>query len=269
VSRVLITNDDGIAAPGLRALAQAAVAAGHEVVAAAPAEEASGASAALSAYTDDGRVMIGRHQLEGLPEVAAYGVAASPSYIVVLAMIEAFGAPPDLVLSGINRGANAGRAVLHSGTVGAAFTAAAHGCPAMAVSLDVLSDLVATAGGNALTVLDEADDAARNWPTAAALVRELLPGLADLPDGTVLNLNVPDRPPAEVLGLRQATLARFGQVQMGVAESGEGFIRTAVEENRTRADEGTDLAWLTDGYATLTAIRAVTELDGYQATREW
>jgi 5'-nucleotidase len=258
--RVLITNDDGIAAPGLRILAGAAAEAGLEVVVAAPAEEASGTSAAMSAYTADGRVMVEARSLDGLDGVSAYGVAASPSYIVVLAMLKAFGTPPDLVLSGINRGANAGRAVLHSGTVGAAFTAAAQGLPAMAVSLDVLSPLVATRGGNALAVLDESDDEARNWPTAAALVRELLPALEKLSDGLVLNLNVPDRPTEDVRGLRQATLARFGQVQMAVAETGHDFVRTAVEENRTRAERGTDLAWLTEGYATLSAIRAVSEV---------
>ena len=260
--RVLITNDDGIAAPGIRSLARAAADSGLDVVVAAPAEEASGASAAMSAYTDDGRVMITSHRLAGLDGVAAYGVTASPSYIVVLAMLDSFGAAPDLVLSGINRGANAGRAVLHSGTVGAAFTAAGYGCPAMAVSLDVLSPMSAASGGNALAVLDETDDEARNWATAADLAKELLPRLDDLPTGAVLNLNVPDRPATEVRGLRQATLARFGQVQMALAESGEDFVRTAVEESRDRADDGTDLAWLTDGYATVTAIHPVLEVEG-------
>ncbi|MGH3713824.1 MAG: 5'/3'-nucleotidase SurE [Micromonosporaceae bacterium] len=258
MSRVLITNDDGIAAPGLRWLAEAAVTEGHDVVVAAPLEEASGASAAMSAYTSDGRVIIERHTLDGL-DVPAYAVAASPSYIVVLAMLETFGALPELVLSGINRGANAGRAVLHSGTVGAAFTAAAHSCPAMAVSLDVLSPMTATSGGNALAILDDAADEQRNWPAAAELARGLLKTLAETTDGTVLNLNVPDLPAEEVRGLRRAGLARFGQVQMALAEQGEDFVRTAMEQSREAAEPGTDLAWLNDGYATLTAIRAVSE----------
>jgi 5'-nucleotidase len=260
--RALITNDDGIDAPGLRALAGAAVAHGMDVVVAAPAAEASGTSAALSAYTSDGRVIVETRDLSGLPGVSAYGVGASPSYIVVLAMISAFGPPPDVVLSGINRGANAGRAILHSGTVGAALTAAAYNCPAMAVSLDVLSPVTAASGGNALTVLDETDDEARHWSTAADMARDLLPTLADLPYGTVLNLNVPDAPPDDVRGLQRATLARFGQVQMAVAETGKDFVRTAVEQSRERAEKGTDLAWLTDGYAALTAIRALATVDG-------
>lgn len=255
--RVLITNDDGIDSPGIRALAGAALEHGLDVVVAAPSEEASGVSAALSAYTDDGRVAITRKDFEG---IRAYGVAASPAYIVVLATLDAFGPAPELVLSGINRGANAGRAILHSGTVGAAFTAAAYGMPALAASLDVLSPLSATRGGNALQVLDAASDEAHHWSTAAHYVRELLPRLQELPAGFVLNLNVPDRPADEVKGLETAVLARFGQVQMAVAEAGQDFVRTSVEENRARADEGTDLALLTDGYATLTTVRAVAEL---------
>ncbi|ADB30310.1 Survival protein SurE [Kribbella flavida DSM 17836] len=261
MTRVLITNDDGIDAPGLRALAGAAVEAGYDVVVAAPAEEASGASAALSAYTDDdGKLLITRRNLSGLDGVPAYGVAASPAYIVVLATLDAFGPAPDVVLSGINRGANAGRAVLHSGTVGAAFTAAAYGMPALAASLDVLSPLDPTRGGNALAVLDETSDESRNWATAAQYVAEVLPRLDGLTDGAVLNLNVPDRPAEEIAGLAEAKLAGFGQVQMAVAESGEDFLRTSVQENRTRAEDGTDLALLTAGHATLTTLRGLLEL---------
>ena len=255
--RVLITNDDGIDAPGLRVLADAARQEGLDVVVAAPAEEASGTSAAMAAYTERGRVPITRTELAGLDGVPAYGVGASPAYIVVLATLDAFGPAPDLVLAGINRGANAGRAILHSGTVGAAFTAAAYGMRALAASLDVLSPLSVERGGNALQILDETSDAERHWSTAATWVRKLLPQLRD---GLVLNLNVPDRPADEVKGLERATLAAFGQVQMAVAESGEDFVRLAVEENRARADRGTDLALLTDGYATVTTVRPFAEV---------
>jgi 5'-nucleotidase len=268
----LITNDDGITAPGLRRLAEVAVAHGLDVVVAAPLTEASGSGAAMGAYTTNGRVIIERSALDGLDGVAAYGVAASPSYIVVLAMLSTFGPPPHLVLSGINLGANAGRAVLHSGTVGAAFTAAAQGWPAMAVSLDVLSPQA----NSPVEDPPEADDAdnpgllasldqeSRNWATATGLVGRLLPRLSEAPQGTVLNLNVPDLPPDRLQGLRRASLARFGQVQMAIAETGEDFVRTSVEQSRFRHEPGTDLAWLAEGYATLTAIRPVTEVPGFE-----
>lgn len=281
--RVLITNDDGIAAPGLRWLAEAAVSHGLDVVVAAPLTEASGSGAAMGAYTTNGRVIIERNALDGLDGVAAYGVAASPSYIVVLAMLSTFGPPPHFVLSGINLGANAGRAVLHSGTVGAALTAAAQGRPAMAVSLDVLSPQVLSpdalppnpdddpAGDepdaddvDGPSLLASLDHESRNWATATELVGRLLPRLSEAPQGTVLNLNVPDLPADRLRGLRRASLARFGQVQMAIAETGEDFVRTSVEQSRFRHEPGTDLAWLADGYATLTAIRPMTEVHDFE-----
>ncbi|MEU0080812.1 5'/3'-nucleotidase SurE [Micromonospora tulbaghiae] len=260
--RVLVTNDDGVHAPGIRALARAAYERGLDVVVAAPEAEASGMSAALSAVTEDGRLVFRETELDGLPGVPAYAVAASPAYIAVLAGLGVFGPVPDLLLSGINRGANAGHAVLHSGTVGAALTAGNNGIRALAVSLDVLTAAAASAGsgGAAIAVLDSVDDESRHWSSAAELAATLLPWLAEADPGTVLNLNVPDLPADQVAGLRRATLAPFGQVQVSIAERGEGFVRTAVEENAVRAVPGTDIAWLADGYAAVTAIRALGHL---------
>jgi 5'-nucleotidase len=177
-----------------------------------------------------------------------------------------FGPVPDLVRSGINRGANAGRAILHSGTVGAAVTAAAGGARAMAVSLDVLSpaDASAASGGAAIAALDTVDDEDRHWSTAAALTRRLLPWLAGAPAGTVLNLNVPDRPADAVAGLRRATLAPFGQVQMAVAESGEDFARLTIEQSAAGAVPGSDITLLAEGYATVTAVQPLGQADGLE-----
>jgi 5'-nucleotidase len=248
-----------VTAPGLRALADAVRAEGCDLVVAAPQRETSGASASLTAITQQGRIIFDRVTLPGLPDVPAYAVAASPAYIAVLAGLGTFGPPPRLVLSGVNRGANAGHAVLHSGTVGAALTAANNGVPAMAVSLDVLSPARASAesGGAAIAAIDMVDDEARHWATAAAFARRLLPGLSDLPPGTVLNLNVPDLPEDQVRGMSLATLAPFGQVLIALAETGEDYVRTAIEENGARQIPGTDLALLADGYAAITPIRSV------------
>ena len=262
-ARVLVTNDDGIGAPGLRRLAVAAAEQGLDVVVAAPLDESSGISAAMTAVVQDGRVVVDRRVVATLDGVPAFGVGASPGYIVILATLGAFGPPPDMVLSGINRGANAGNAVLHSGTVGAALTAASAGLRAMAVSLDVLTPTAGTAasGGAAIAALDEADDEARHWDTASQLARDLFPAMTGAPAGTVINLNVPDRPPDRVRGLRRADLARFGQVSMTIAEAGEGYVRTSVQESETRPDPGTDLSLLAEGWATVTAIRTVTADD--------
>jgi 5'-nucleotidase len=259
--RVLVTNDDGIAAPGLRELATALAGAGLDVVVAAPRTEASGSSAALTAVTEDGRIGLDRHELRGADGVPAYGVAASPGYIVVLAGLGAFGPPPDIVFSGINRGANAGHAVLHSGTVGAALTAANGGRRAMAVSLDVLSPAAGSAGsgGAAIAALDLVDDETRHWRTAADVALGLLPTLEAAPAGVVLNVNVPDVPPERLRGVRRGTLANFGQVSMALAESGEGFVRVTLEDSGGRVEPGTDLACLADGYACVTPVYTLRE----------
>lgn len=81
---------------------------------------------------------MGSDCLDDWPDGAVISVDATPALIALVALHEKFGAKPEMVVSGINRGANTGRAILHSGTVGAAFTASQYGCPALAVSLDVL-----------------------------------------------------------------------------------------------------------------------------------
>jgi 5'-nucleotidase len=260
MARVLITNDDGIAAPGIRWLAQAIAADGFDMLVAAPQHEASGTSAALTAVTVDGRVAFEHTHLGDLPALA---VAASPSYITLLACLGAFGPPPDFVVSGINRGANAGYGILHSGTVGAALTAATNGRRGMAVSLDVLSPAASSAGsgGAAIAALDTVDDETRHWATAAKVARRLIPQLLATPERTVLNVNVPDVPLDQLAGVRQGTLAPFGQVQMALAETGKDYVRVAIEETGARRVPGSDLAWLADGYAAVTAVRIIGHLD--------
>ncbi|MGU3500236.1 5'/3'-nucleotidase SurE [Mycobacterium sp. C31M] len=238
--RALVTNDDGIDSPGLRALAAAACAAGFEVIVAAPAEQASGASAALSAVRRDGRTVIEPRTLPGLDRVPAWAVHAQPGHIVAAALGGWLDPLPHVVLSGINHGANIGRAVLHSGTVGAALTAQINDIRALAVSLDV-----------ALHPTGE-----RHWTTAAGLVGPALQLLGEAPAGTVLSLNVPDRPVDEVAPLRHARLARGGTVRTRVDEIGDGGLRLAEVEVADPREEGTDSALLAAGHPTLTSLRA-------------
>ncbi len=257
--RALITNDDGVTASGIRWLAQAAVNAGLDVVVAAPDYEASGSSAALTAVYKDRRLAVTRTELRDLPG-EAYGVEASPGYIVMLAVIEAFGPRPDLVLSGINRGANTGHVVLHSGTVGAALTAANYGIAAMAVSLDIPP--VKDKGASMAEYFTGRESDSLHWETASELARQCLSIVDNLPRDSVLNLNVPNRSLNTLAGVRQATLAPFGHVQMTVAESGEGFVRTAIERSTERLQPGTDVALLSQGFATATVITTVREVPG-------
>jgi len=241
MTRVLITNDDGIESEGLRQLALVAVEQGCDVVVAAPSRENSGASASLTAIREDGQVQVTEHPLEGLDGARCLGVEATPAFITLIAAHGAFGAPPDVVLSGINRGHNAGQAVLHSGTVGAALTGATHGCRAMAVSL--------------------AEAGSCHWETAAEVAADLLPWVVQAPPRTVVNVNAPDLPASAVRGRRLAPLASFGAVQTQVAEAGRGFVRIQVTGTDAEQEPGTDAALLAAGWVTVTMIRPICEAD--------
>jgi 5'-nucleotidase len=237
--RCLVTNDDGIGSEGLRMLALVALDAGLEVVVAGPIHDVSGASASITALQDGGRFVVERRSLPGLEACDVFGVDGLPAFIALTGARGAFGHPPDIVLSGINNGPNTGHAVLHSGTVGAALTGSTHGCRAMAVSL--------TPGPEP------------HWETAAEVARRVLPWLIKAPAGTVLNVNAPNIPLAELRGLKRADLASFGAVQTNVEDTGEGYVKICLSEIEADYEPGTDVALLADGYATVTPLRAVCE----------
>jgi 5'-nucleotidase len=239
--RALITNDDGIDSPGLHALAIAARDHGFDVVVAAPERQSSGSSASIMAAEADGRIQIDRRELPGLPGIPAFSVRGAPGLIALIASNSAFGDKPGVVLSGINHGANVGRAILHSGTVGAALTGGLGGAFGLAISLDV---------GFTPEVYE--------WDAAAAVTRGVLSILLAQPPGTVLNLNVPNvATPVEV---REATLAPFGIVQTTMHRDGEHHVRLAVEDLPNDPVPGSDAALLAQGYATITSITPVSSV---------
>ena len=241
MTRVLVTNDDGIDSPGLHALAAAALAEGYEVTIAAPERQSSGTSASITAAEEDGRIQIERRKIAGLEQVPAFAVRGAPGLIALIAANSAFGGKPELVLSGINHGANVGRAILHSGTVGAALTGGLNGARALAISLDV-----------------GFDPTTFEWDAAAAVTRQVLPILLAEAPGTVLNLNVPNI--AAPVDLREATLAPFGIVQTTMHRDGEHHVRLAVEDLPNEPVPGSDAALLAEGFATLTSVTAVTSV---------
>lgn len=245
MTQVLITNDDGISSPGLCELARIAIGLGLDVAVAAPRSQSSGASASILGTQEDGSIRFAPRTLPGLPGLSAFSVDAAPGLIALVAAHGAFGPPPEVVLSGINRGANVGHAILHSGTVGAALTAGVNGARGLAVSLDVGLDP------------DE-----EHWAAAAPFVESLLPALLDSPIGTVFNLNVPNSPdPTE---LREGPLAAFGIVQTtmtapGAEEQDGGGVRLSVADIPSGLEPGSDAALLAAGFATVTAVQSVSE----------
>ena len=230
--RVLVTNDDGIASPGLHALARALVDSGVEVLVAAPSKDHSGMGAALGPLHMTGRVDFARVQIEGV-DCEAVSVEGPPALCVLAACLGCFGDKPDVVVSGINAGANTGRAVLHSGTVGAALTGLNFGLPGLAVS-QVTGD-------------------PHIWESAATLAASLVAGVAAVRPLAVVNLNVPNRPLVEIRGPVEAQLDRGGTVRATMIERAEGELEVRWPEGRLpRA--GSDNALLAEGFATLTAL---------------
>jgi 5'-nucleotidase len=250
--RVLITNDDGVASPGLHALARAVADAGHEVVVVAPSTDMSGAGASLGRLHADQHIDAEEVDLPGAEDVPAFAIAGPPGLCVLAARLGGFGDPPELVVSGINPGCNTGRAILHSGTVGAALTAANFGCRGVAISIDAAAD-----SGNGGT------SGPRHWDSAAALAPAAIAWLAGAEPTTVLNINVPDLPLDRIRGARWGELASFGTVRSAVIETPlDGGSRLQLELRPTQEElpPDTDTALVMAGYV------AVTTVTGIQAT---
>jgi 5'-nucleotidase len=196
--RIMVTNDDGIDSLGLHVLANALVGLG-DVFVAAPDQEYSGAGAAIGALH---LIRPEVHRVT-VPSIDAsisqvWSVSGPPALCVMFARLGAFGAKPDLVVSGINPGANVGRSVYHSGTVGAALTARNGGIHGIAISQDV--DFGSFDGQGLEEML-----AKQQWESAATIARSVAEGLlADLPASAVaLNVNVPNCAVDDMAGWRR------------------------------------------------------------------
>lgn len=245
----LITNDDGIDSAGLHALAAMAQDAGFDVVLAAPHVDASGTGTSMKAVRGPDGVALRRQEIPALPGVTAYAVEAHPAFIVHAAARGWLEPLPDLVLSGINYGANTGGLIQHSGTVGAVLAGALHGWSGLAVSLD---------SGPVRPEHPHWDAVAQVFPEAVELLRAAEPG-------TVLSLNVPDVPAAELGELREARLAKLGMSAINVHqpdEAGEAVLRaTAKDEDEPPAPDS-DVALLRAGHPTLTRLTPVGDRPG-------
>ncbi|NMH99255.1 5'/3'-nucleotidase SurE [Pseudonocardia sp. K10HN5] len=252
--RALITNDDGIDSPGLWALAAGARDAGLDVVVAAPHVDASGVGGSVLSVRDGNRTAVHPRELPGLPGIPAFAVEGHPAFIVHAAGRGWLDPHPDIVLSGINDGSNVGRAVLHSGTAGAALTASLHGWYGLAVSLD--------------SGLETPENP--HWDSALHLLPTVLDLLLAASPGTVFSLNVPDLPVDELGELREARLAHFGAVQVRVVHRDghpSGALHASISEHGFTPEPGTDIALLAAGHPTLTELQSVGERPGVLGQR--
>ncbi len=262
--RIVITNDDGVFAPGIAVLARGlrdAFGDHHDLVVVAPMVDHSGTGAAVGPVYERESIPYEAVEIPGLGDVPVYGIDGPPALAVILACIEGFGPRPGLVVSGINHGTNAGRSVLHSGTVGATLTAAQFGVRGLAVSIAWGPDPVP-------------------WETPVSLACGLVPVVTDCAPATVFNLNTPAVPLAELRGLRHGGLGTTGLIRAvrpehtpepvaGVPiDTTSGLITLTLRGMGVAADRlaeeaeleaGTDAALLADGWASLTPLSGVSE----------
>lgn len=239
--RLLVTNDDGIESEGLHVLAAALADAGHDPLVVAPNTDWSGASAALGRLHPDEHIELKRVELPNRADIDAYAVNGPPALAVLTGQLGAFDTAFDAVVSGINAGSNTGRAILHSGTVGAVLTGQNFGLSGLAVSVQ--------SGDHWY------------WDTAASLACDVLRLLEAAPARSALNLNAPARPLDEVRGVRWARLAPFGEVRSALEGVGDGRFQFVLRETGSDEDfpADSDQGLLRRGYASLTTLVGVAE----------
>ncbi len=230
---ILLSNDDGIDAPGLAALASA-LAGLDDLVVSAPAENKSGVSGAISL----GKLLSAARVPDGPGGMPRFSVAGTPADAVKFGLQHGMGgARPRLVVSGINKGLNIGSSVRDSGTIGAAIEAAGSGIPAIAVSTD---------WGDA-----------PNWSAAGHFARILAEKMLALPPDSgafVLNLNVPSCDPGAVRGLVIARAGRSGYRDVMIPEGNDRY-RLWAERVWAGAGSDCDGAAVEAGYAVATPLR--------------
>ncbi|MCS4503222.1 5'-nucleotidase SurE [wastewater metagenome] len=239
--RILVSNDDGYRAPGLRALA-AALDRHAEVVVVAPERDRSGASNSLTLDTPV-RVWPVR---EGV-----FRVEGTPTDCVHLAVTGLIDPEPDMVVSGINAGANLGDDVLYSGTVAAAMEGRHLGLPAVAVSL----------AGNEPT----------HYDTAAAVAERLLEQLRrdPLPADTILNVNVPDLPLERIAGFEATRLGQRHRAEPVVRDTdprGRPIYWIGPPGDAEDVGAGTDFDAVRRGYVSITPLQV--DLTRYSALEQ-
>lgn len=229
--KVLVANDDGIFSPGIRALAEAMLEVADEVVISAPDVEQSAVGHGITIRRP---LRYQKTRLKGLEGVEAYRVDGTPADCVVLGVHNS--GRPDVVVSGINIGANLGYDVTHSGTVAAAIEAATLGIPAIAFSL--------RSGKGDLDFSYGADYAKRLVPRVAK---------KGLPQRTLLNVNFPAGPLKGARLSRQSTHSYVDEVIAREDPEGVPYYWVAGVPTGEREPD-TDYTAVTDGFASVTPL---------------
>ena len=243
--KILVSNDDGITAPGIAALSNT-LAKHFDVMTVGPDRNCSGASNSLT-LTNPLRI----NKLDN----GYISVSGTPTDCVHLAIREFYAHEPDIVVSGINAGANMGDDTLYSGTVAAAMEGRFLGLPAIAISLV----------GREL----------KHYDSAAHYACKIVAGLIDSPIASdqILNVNVPDLPLSEIKGIKVTRLgARHraeGMVRMQDPAGREIFWLGPPGEEQD-ASEGTDFHAVANGYVSVTPLTVnLTAFEQVPKIKQW
>ena len=238
--RILLSNDDGVHAVGLKVLQRELKKLG-DVWVVAPLEEKSTTGHSLTLHKPLRLIEMGDR---------FFGVNGSPADCVYLGIRQVIGGMPDLVVSGPNRGANLGQDVYYSGTVSAAREACILGLPALAVSLAVDFGKIH-------------DESALHYASASKMAVQVIRalwngGTNEFPIHTLFNLNVPDLAFSKIKGVKIARQGfRFysGKVLSRKDHRGKDYFWVGGQYQGFRKEEGTDCAAVANGYASLTPLK--------------
>jgi len=245
--RVLVSNDDGVDAPGIRVLAERLGAVG-QVTVVAPDRDRSGASNSL---TLDAPIRVSRM------DNGYYRVVGTPTDCVHIALAGMLDYEPDIVVSGINNSANLGDDVIYSGTVSAAMEGRFLGLPAIAVSLV------------------SKDHKGEHYESAAKAVQLLMERLLvdPLPADTILNVNVPDRPWEDILGFETTRLGKRHRSAPCIKQTdprGKPIWWIGPAGDAEDAGPGTDFDAVQRGYISVTPIHVdLTRFQALEKVSSW
>ena len=249
--KILLTNDDGIHAPGLRVLEQIARTVSDDITIVAPEVEQSGKARAVT-LTEPVRVR------EVEPHV--FAASGTPTDCVLLAIRELMDGPPDLLLSGVNKGQNIAEDTTYSGTIAAAMFGMQHGIPSVALSQSQ----------------NFRHRGSCPWETASTFGPQVLQRILahGWPDDVVINVNFPDREPGDVAGI-QMTRQGFRDEQIIRTEKredlrGNAYYWIGYRGTLSNPDEGTDLRAIYDGYGSVSPLHVDLTHDAFLADmRSW
>ena len=235
--RILLTNDDGVYAPGLRALRQELQKIG-DVTVVAPVGEQSAVGHSITLLTP----LLVQEVLDEKSQPMGWAVEGRPADCVKLALMELLPEPPDLIVSGLNAGSNSGINVLYSGTVAAAIEGAFYGHTSIAVSLEYTKP----------KPLD--------FPRAAKLARGVIEQILKQPiaAGTLLNINMPSLEKGPIKGVRTVpqNLSVFREsFDRRVDPRGRVYFWTNPDFHCPDPGPETDVTALNEGYITVTPLQ--------------